>query len=203
MIKEMLGAQELGIYSVVVRITESIAFIPLILSNSLFPKILELKKLDKNNFKNKIQMFYHGINYIMLFLVVCIFFFSRDIISLLYGSQFYQAIDILQIHIWSILFFSMGVASGKWFLAENLQRFRLYFNIIGALVNIGLNYLLIPILGIKGASVSTVFAQFLSSYFLACIFKTTYPVFKDLSFSWIKFSWMRNIFFFKTKVLKD
>ena len=44
-------------------------------------------------------------------------------------------------------------------VAEDLQKYRVYSNVFAVLLNIGLNLLLIPRFGIKGAALSTLATQ--------------------------------------------
>ena len=48
-------------------------------------------------------------------------FLSTPIVSLLFGESFAASGPVLAIHIWASVFVFLGVASGKWFLAENRQ----------------------------------------------------------------------------------
>lgn len=62
---------------------------------------------------------------------------------------------MLAIHIWAAVFVFLGVASGKWFLAENRQLLKLQRSVLGAVSNVILNLLLIPRHGAAGAAVAT------------------------------------------------
>ena len=77
------------------------------------------------------------------------------------------------IHIWAGVFVFLGVASGKWFMAENLQIFSTINTTIGAVVNIGLNYILIPKIGIEGAAWATLISYFIAAYLCLAFWKKT------------------------------
>ena len=91
------------------------------------------------------------------------------IVRLAYGDAFAAAGPILAVHIWSSIFVFLGVARGQWLVNEGLQRFYLVATLGGAVLNILLNYLLIPRWGGLGAAVATVIsyglAAWLTSYF--------------------------------------
>ncbi len=58
----------------------------------------------------------------------------------------------------------IGLASGRWYLTENLQMLALNRALLGAVVNILANLLLIPEYGIVGAAMGTVLSQMAASY---------------------------------------
>jgi O-antigen/teichoic acid export membrane protein len=99
-------------------------------------------------------------------LVAAITAFIYDwLIIFLYGQDYQQAGQVLMIHIWGGIFVALGAASGSWFVSENLQRYALYRTLLGASVNIALNFALIPKYGILGAAIGTVVAQSVAALF--------------------------------------
>ena len=57
-IKEMLGEYEVGIYSAAVRLSEGCYFIPMLITASLFPAILNGKKQSEELYKQRLQHLY-------------------------------------------------------------------------------------------------------------------------------------------------
>jgi O-antigen/teichoic acid export membrane protein len=123
-------------------------------------------------------------------------FFSDWLVVMLFGVTYLHAGIVLAIHVWSGVFIFIGVASGQWFLTENLQRFAFYRTLFGALLNIGLNYIFIPRYGIVGAAISTVVSQMAVSYLFDIASTKTRGQFllKTKSFFFfLRFNdWMRN-----------
>ena len=83
-------------------------------------------------------------------------FLSTPIVTLLFGENFSASGTVLAIHIWAAVFVFLGVASSKWFLAENRQMLSFQRTALGAVVNVILNFLLIPDFGPIGAAIATV-----------------------------------------------
>jgi Na+-driven multidrug efflux pump len=77
------------------------------------------------------------------------------------------------IHIWAGVFVFWGVASSRWLISENLQVFLTINTCIGAILNILLNYILIPKIGIAGAAWATLISYFVASYLCLLFFKKT------------------------------
>lgn len=76
-------------------------------------------------------------------------------VELLYGSQFAEAGSILRVHMVSLIPFSTVNILAQVLIATNNQRVDLAINIMAALVNIVLNFALIPFFGTMGAVVAT------------------------------------------------
>ena len=169
MIKNMLGIVEVGQYAAAVRLSEVWYFIPMVISSSLFPAILNAKKISQELYCSRIQQLYDLMAWMAIAIAVPMTFLSDWVIHLLYGIQFSGSGGVLMIHIWSAVFVSLGVASSKWFIAEGLQRYSFYRTLAGAILNVLLNVILIPKYGIYGAAIATLTAQILSSYLFNAI----------------------------------
>ncbi|WP_413754472.1 polysaccharide biosynthesis C-terminal domain-containing protein, partial [Vibrio parahaemolyticus] len=95
-----------------------------------------------------------------------VYTFSEKIITLAYGIDYTSSIPVLALSCWGFVFISIGAVSSKWLLAEDLQKYSLMHSIIGLLINVLMNFALIPKFGIIGASISTLISLFFSSLLL-------------------------------------
>ncbi|MCK5294323.1 MAG: flippase [Arcobacteraceae bacterium] len=159
MIKEMLDIGDVGQYAAAVRISEAWYFIPMLLGSSFYPAIVNAKKTNEKLYYSRLQNFYTFMVWLGIIVAIPMTFLSNDIINLLYGSAFNEAGSVLMIHIWAGIFLSLGIACGKWYLTENYTKGALKKAIFGMVLNIMGNYILIPIYGIQGAAVSTLFGH--------------------------------------------
>jgi O-antigen/teichoic acid export membrane protein len=166
MIKEMLGINANGQYTAALRLSEAWYFIPIAISNSVFPAIIHAKKISEKQYNKKIQQLYTLMVWSAIGIALPMSFLSDSIISILYGDAYKLASDVLTIHIWAGIFVFLGVASSKWLLNENLQIISLYRTFFGMLINIALNLLLIPKYGIVGAAISTLISYMFAGYLL-------------------------------------
>jgi len=181
MIKEMLGNTEVGQYAAAVRISEAWYFIPMVIVSSLFPAIINAKKVSEELYYVRLQKLYDLMLWMAIAIALPMTFLSDWVVNLLYGSQYNQAGSVLMIHIWSGVFVFLGVASGKWLLIENLQMYSSVNTAIGAIVNITLNYILIPKIGIEGAAWATLFSYIFAAYLCLLFWKKTRINFMSLS----------------------
>lgn len=172
MIKNMLDAKALGNYAVAVRLTVAWCFIPMVITDSLFPAIINAKKISKKLYYDRLQKLYDLMVWLPIGIALPVTFFANDIIKLLFGTQYQYAADVLKIYVWASIFIFLGVASAKYLIAENYIRISFLRNIIGAIINIALNIILIPKFGINGAAIATIFSQFVVAFSIILIPKT-------------------------------
>lgn len=172
-IKEMLDNEAVGQYAAAVRLSEAWYFIPVIISASLFPAILNAKKQSETLYYERLQKLYDLMVWLAIAIALPMTFMSDWVVALLYGEQYNQAGSVLMIHIWASVFVFLGMASGKWLLTENLQIFSIINTSIGVIVNILLNYILIEKIGIVGAAWATLIAYGVAAYFSLFFWKST------------------------------
>jgi len=165
MIKEMLGAKEVGLYAAAVKLSEAWYFFPMAIASSLFPAIINAKVYQKEVYYQRLQKLYDLMVWIAIAIALPISILSSWIVELLYGNEYLESSSVLNIHIWSGIFIFLGVASSKYLLAENYIKKTFYRTFVGALLNIIMNYYLIGIMGIKGAAISTFASHFFAAYF--------------------------------------
>lgn len=177
MLKSFFGDQQVGEYVAATRLSELWYFIPMIICTSLFPAILNVKK-NKEEYLNRIQRLFKLMIVISLTVSVSTSFLADFIIETIYSKEYLRSTNVLIIHIWASIFVFLGVASSKWFISENLQKFLLFRSLFGLLVNIILNFILIPVYNIEGAAFSTLVSQFSSNFLFDALNKKTYIIFK-------------------------
>lgn len=161
MLGEIIGDESVGIYSAAVRLTEVWYFIPMAILISVFPTIIETKKQDEKLYYRRLQRLYTLFTWMAITIAVIIMFLAKPVINLLYGADFSAASSVLVISIWAGVFVFQGLARGKWFIAENLQKYSYWFTGSGVIINIILNIILIPKYEAMGAAVATLLTQFI------------------------------------------
>jgi O-antigen/teichoic acid export membrane protein len=163
MIKEMLGEKEVGIYSAAIRLSEVWYFIPVLITQSLFPAIVSAKKTSEALYLIRLQRLYAFLVWMGILIALPMTFLSNWLVVLLFGVAYSDAGPVLMIHIWTGVFVFLGVASSSWLISEHLQQIALYRTISGLLTNITLNIILIPAYGVIGAAIATVTAQIMAA----------------------------------------
>lgn len=177
MIESLSTNRELGIYGAVLRLSEAWYFVSIAITTSFYPKIASLWDTDRKSFYKKYQQMLNILIYISVSVAIITSCFADTLINLMYGPKFQGAGIILSVHIWTGLFVYIGVGTSNLFIINNLQQFVLGRTIAGALINIGVNYLLIPYYGALGSSIATLIAQFCCAYALNFFYSKSKPIF--------------------------
>jgi O-antigen/teichoic acid export membrane protein len=177
MLKHMAGYKELGRYSAALRLSEIHYFIASAICISIYPSIVKLKERSEEEFMNGFQKLFNMLVAISVSIALFFTFFSGYITHFLYGDKFPGVGIILAVHIWTGVFVFLGVGSSNWFIVNNLQRYVVIRTITGAVVNIGLNLILIPHYLSLGSAVATLIAQMFASVFANYFSKRTRPIF--------------------------
>ena len=172
MIKNMLDARAVGNYAVAVRLSEVWYFIPMAITNSVFPAIINAKKISEKLYYERLQKLYDLMTWLAIGIALPIMLLSNNIIKLLFGAQYQSASAVLKIYVWAGIFVFLGVASSKYLIAENYTKISFLNSITGAIVNVILNIILIPKFGINGAAIATVISYFVSVFLIILIPKT-------------------------------
>lgn len=193
MLGNMVGDEAVGIYSAAVRLSEAWYFIPLIITNSTFPAIIDAKKIDQESYMNKLQKLYDTVAWLGISVAIVISLLADHIILMLYGTSYQDAGIILALHTWTSVFVFLGFACGNWFVIENLQKYAFYRTALGAFINVILNIILIPKYEGVGAALATLVSQFVASYLSNAISSKTFIVFKMQSISLIRVLLLRDV----------
>lgn len=159
MLATMLDDHAVGVFSAALRIAEVWYFIPMAIAAATFPRMLEKRSADPAAYRRYIQALYDSMAWLGLAVAVLVSVFAGWLIPLLYGQEYAEAAKVLSIQIWAGIAVAMSYVHSRWLLAENLQKYGLYYTLTGAVVNILLNFLLIPRYGPAGAAWATLATQ--------------------------------------------
>jgi len=167
-----VGSVEVGIYSAAAKISEAWFFIPIAIVTSVFPAIIHARKTDLPRYQKRLKNLYDLLVFISVPVAIVISFLATDIIALIYGNAYNGAGQMLSIHIWSGVFVFLGSASSQYLLAEGYTLISFQRTAAGAVINVLLNLWLIPLYGGSGASIATLIACVVSTFYLLLISKT-------------------------------
>ncbi|MEM6613218.1 MAG: flippase, partial [Cyanobacteria bacterium P01_C01_bin.72] len=173
MLGQMAGDEAVGIYAAAVKLSEAWYFIPVAIARSSFPLLLAAKQDNEDLYYRRLRKLFKSTVAITYIIILPTALFARPLISSLLGQAYLPAGSILSVHIWSGLFVSLGVIRELWMTAENLLQFYFITTASGALINIGINYALIPDYGSVGAAVATLVSYAFANLILCSIYPKT------------------------------
>ncbi|PSO52330.1 MAG: flippase [Cyanobacteria bacterium QS_7_48_42] len=182
MLGNLASNEAVGNYAAAVRLTEVWYFIPTAICSSVFPAIMRAKQRSEEEYYQRWQQLYDIMAWVSIVIAVGMTFLAGTLITTLLGAQYAEAATILALYIWATPFVFLGVARGKWFVAENLTKFSFITTSLGAVVNVVLNLVLIPSYQGMGAALATVISQAVSAYIIFLV----YPPFWRIGWMLIK-----------------
>lgn len=188
MIGDMMSTEDVGVYSVAVKLSELWYFIPMAIASSAFPAILKHKSTDPKRYKELTVYLYRTLAIIAVAAIAIIVPFAKEIITYTFGGQYTDAIGALRIHIFGGILVILNITSSHYLVAQGLQYLITIRTVIAALTNIALNYLLIPRLGLPGAAIATIFSLLITGLLFDLTTKQLYEHF------WMK---LRALFFIR------
>jgi O-antigen/teichoic acid export membrane protein len=187
MLKLLLDESATGIYSAAISCASLANFLYLAIIDSFRPKIFEDYKLSKKTFEKSMSLLYAVVIYMSLFQCILVTLLSKYIIGTIYGAAYGGAVPALQIAVWYSTFSFIGSIRNIWILAEGQQKWLWLINLSGALANVILNFVLIPIYGVIGAAIASLLTQFMAnvvvSYLIPGTRRNTFIMIKGLNIS--------------------
>lgn len=171
MLKLMINDAATGYYSAVVACAGMTGFVFTAIIDSFRPLIFDDKKTDEIRYEKDMCRLYGIIIYLSLLQSLVITLFSGLIIKILYGAAYSASINALKLIVWYTTFSYLGSVRNIWILAENKQKYLWIINLSGALANVALNYILIPIAGIMGAALASLVTQIFTNVIIGFIIR--------------------------------
>lgn len=171
MLTAMEGTAENGIYSAAITSAYVTQFVFVAIIDSFRPVILADKKENSPEYEQNVSRLYCVISYLAIAQSILFSVFAEPIIKLLYGVEYISAIPVLRILNTYFVFSCMGRVRNVWILAEQKQQYLWIINLSGALANVAVNAVLIPIYGARGAAFASLVTQFFANYVLGFLMK--------------------------------
>ena len=178
MLAGMSGVKEVGLYSAALRLSEVWYTIPTVIVTSVMPSLTKARSISVQDYYQNLQRLLVNLAGVAYLVAISITLTSTYLITFLYGHAYSAAGPILSVHIWAAVFVFLGVGASPWILNEGLMRYSLYQTTMGALANIGLNFILIPKYGALGCAIATAISQALSAWLSNMLFSETRPLFR-------------------------
>ena len=147
-----LGPAHVGYYAISVMVAEKIWYIPDVLSIALHPRVAHGGDEQANRDTSMVSR-----QTILIVSAPCIIIllFGKPLVGLLYSDLFIPAVTPLLILLPGILASSLSRVISSDLMARGYPRVVLWAGLTGLIVNIGLNVILIPRMGIAGAALAS------------------------------------------------
>lgn len=171
MIKNMLNIHELGLYSAATKIYEGWIMVPYALSISLLPAIVKLKENTPDEYEKNMSKLFAILFWLGILAATISTFASEYIITLTFGNAYISSQYVLIIIMWTAAFTALGSVSTRYLTVEGMEKKIASRTVLALVLNVGLNFLLIPQYGIEGAAIATLITIVTANYLINYIDK--------------------------------
>ncbi|MCB0763408.1 MAG: flippase [Flavobacteriales bacterium] len=190
-IGEGAANEEVGQYSNALKMIESLGFLPVIVQKSLAPAITRARMQSHELYADRLLNQYRLMFLMFLCTSVPLYFVAEPLMVFLFGEEFRPSGHLLSLFAIRLFFTNMGVGKASFITNESLFKYSLLTALVGAGLNILINYLLIPDLLSVGAIWATIISFFVSLFVLDLFFRNTRPNLKWMCMGILTF-WRLN-----------
>jgi O-antigen/teichoic acid export membrane protein len=173
MLGSMLNNYEVGQYSVALKFIEIFGFAPMVLMSTFTPAISKAKTVSESLYHSRLLNLYRLMFLAFIVVAVPIYFLSETVITFLYGAEYQPAGYLLSLFALRLFFSNMGVGKSIFIVNESLFKYSLLTVVLGAIANIGFNYLLIPRYESTGSIIASMLSFVVSIFMVDLFFERT------------------------------
>lgn len=161
-INNVLGSESAGIYSFSYNLGMCIVVLIMAWNSSWQPKLYQLINSREST---KIKMVNNASSVMILFITCGCILFSREMVIIMASKEYYSGIEIVPLVIMGNALIHIYLTYVNFVFFEKKTMIISLTTLVALLINIGANYLLIPIYGIAGSAFATLVA-----YLFLCLF---------------------------------
>jgi O-antigen/teichoic acid export membrane protein len=161
-IERYFTIEDVGIFGLAVKITAVISIFAAAFNQAYAPLFFRLANAeDQILSKIKLRKYNNVFILVIIMLCGCVAFFAKEVIVLLFNKEYHQAYLLFPWLALSVLFSQFGGIVGKYFQQSKKMKENMLIVLVFGGLNIGLNFLIIPIWGAYGAAIVTAITMFL------------------------------------------
>lgn len=188
MIGQLIDKESVGYFSVASRFVEVLMYIPMILSQTVMPVLVQKLNEGKEAYERSAQQFMNMSIWCSFIASVFTSLIAYWLVTLLFGEAYMPAVIILQIMSFKAASVALSNTAGAMLVAEGLQKYAIFRDAFGCLVCVVLNYLLLPRYGVVAAAyvaiLSTIAAGYVADAFIPAYRHLFIRQTKALLFGW-------------------
>ena len=170
MLEWLRGPEDVGQYSVAVRVTESLYFLPVVLANTFLPRLGG----GSGNFQKDLglRQLYRSAWLLGVGMVALTAFVLPPLTIFVFGEQYGESLDALQFLAPCGFAVATGVASSAWLNRRGVRLLKMIPLRTAAanVLNIFLNLWLIPQMGIVGAALATSVSYYFATFAVMLVY---------------------------------
>jgi O-antigen/teichoic acid export membrane protein len=145
---------ELGIYSLAANFVTILQSFSNLVGSLMLPKFAGNDNDDEENMiiMRRVALIFF---ILMIILTVALFTIGKQVITFVYDIEFVRTYEVFIALLPAVFFLSFGSILNTFFWSKGFPKMTIILPIIALMINIGLNIVLIPSIGIIGAAIAT------------------------------------------------
>ncbi len=169
MLKSMIDNSAVALYNASALIAGVVSIIPLAIVEGFKPDIMDAKLSNEDLYRRRMRQLYALIFWSCVAYGIFITVFAKPIILILYGKKYLGAVGSLSLIVWYTSFSYFGYINNVYMVAEDVVKWVQVTTLVGAVINIILNFFLINLWGIMGAALASLITQMFINFVLMAI----------------------------------
>lgn len=162
MIGIMLNQYQVGLYSASVKIYTILKTVFSTPITVCISRCAYYFNSDKNKYNELINSIIGGLLVVVLPCIVGVIYYAKDILYLIYSDKYLMSASSLQIlSIVFVISLTNILINSLILIPQNKENLLCKLSFVSSFFNVGLNYFIIPIFGINGASLTTLMSEFI------------------------------------------
>ena len=195
MLGQLLDNQAVGIYGEATRISKMWYFIPAAIATSVYPVLVRSRQtLNLHQYNRRVQQFLDILVLVAYISAIPASILAPTLVKHLYGPAYTQTGQVLAIYVWIFIFVSLREGMNRWLMIDNYTLYAMWTAIIGVIVNIILNFILVPRYGIFGAAWGTLISNGFSIFIMCSTVPKLRPILRHLILAVLAPFRLRTIF---------
>lgn len=160
MLERMTNIHEVGLYSANYKIINIVQTLPSMMMATIFPLMSRYASSDIAALKRVYRKSNLLLTSVAIPMGMVITFAAPLLTNLFFGAAFIQSYHGLRTLIWASVFLYMALPAGHLLISTGHEKIGLFLNMTAAVMNIGLNCILIPKMSFVGAGIATSVSYF-------------------------------------------
>ncbi len=162
MLSLMKGDQAVGYYNSAYALINGMLMVSTSFSAAILPRLSGYFNADKTSMNNIYRIGFKYLMYLGLAVALGTVFIAGSLYEMVYPESYLPGVISLKILIWALVLMFINSIQSSYMIASNWKRSLMYITAVGAVLNIGLNFIFIPRYSFQGAAIATLISEALT-----------------------------------------
>jgi O-antigen/teichoic acid export membrane protein len=178
MLSIMDGDTVVGWYAASYRLIDALGFIPSVFMSVMYPIFSKFHISSRGSLEFAFKKSFKFLTILAVPIGIGTTLLAENIIVLIFGTEYLPSVIALQILIWASVLSFINYTPATYLTSTNKQRILMIFTCMGAILNVILNFVLIPLFSYNGAAIATVCTELVVGLLMISMIQRV----QDLSF---------------------